>query len=31
MALEVAAITEWTFFNEISVPDDVTELLVVSA
>ena len=28
MALEVAAITEWTFFNEISVPDDVTELLV---
>ncbi len=28
MALEMAAITEWTFFNEISIPGDVADLLV---
>ncbi len=28
MAIEVNAITEWTFFNEIPVPDDVTNMLV---
>ncbi len=28
MAIETAAITEWTFFNEIPVPGDVTDLLV---
>lgn len=28
MALEVAAITEWTFFNEIPIPDDVAGMLV---
>ncbi len=28
MALEVTAITEWTFFNEIPIPDDVAGLLV---
>jgi len=28
MAIEVNAITEWTFFNEIPVPDDVTSMLV---
>ena len=28
MALEVATITEWTFFNEIPVPDDVAGMLV---
>lgn len=28
MAIEVSAITEWTFFNEIPIPEDVTNLLV---
>jgi len=28
MALETSAITEWTFFNEVPIPDDVTDLLV---
>ncbi|MDO4870300.1 MAG: PH domain-containing protein [Bacillota bacterium] len=26
--MEVSAITEWTFFNEIPIPEDVTNLLV---
>jgi hypothetical protein len=28
MATELAAITEWTFFNEIPVPGDVADMLV---
>ena len=28
MAVELAAITEWTFFNEIPVPGDVADMLV---
>ena len=28
MALETSAITEWTFFNEVPVPDDVQALLI---
>ena len=28
MAIETAAITEWTFFNEIPVPGDVADMLV---
>ena len=28
MAIETAAITEWTFFNEIPVPGDVVDMLV---
>ena len=28
MALETSVITEWTFFNEVPIPDDVTDLLV---
>ena len=28
MAIETAAITEWTFFNEIPVPGDVADMFV---
>ena len=28
MAAEVALIAEWTFFNEVPIPDDVANLLV---
>ncbi len=28
MALEVTAITEWTFFSEVPIPGDVKDLLV---
>lgn len=28
MALEVKAITEWTFFNEIPIPEDVGGMLI---
>lgn len=28
MATEVALVAEWTFFNEVPIPDDVTDLLV---
>ena len=28
MSFEVATITEWTFFNEVPIPNDVAELLV---
>ncbi len=28
MSIEMKAITEWTFFNEVPIPADVTELLV---
>ena len=28
MANELSIVAEWTFFNEVPVPDDVTNLLV---